>query len=552
MNFFFEYFYSLPENKTKVPGPQDSKKYNTMQGKRRKDPNAPKKPYSAYFLFAQEVREDVKRENPDERITVISMKIAEKWKGLSEEQKKPFELRAQEDKKRYQAEMAAYTPPDLDDDDVPKNATNVATPVQPSLFFQQGNVKIERAEEDKNNNGKKGTVFMFGHKVDLDADDLSDDDKLYNVEDDSENDDEEDSEEDDDSEEDEKDEDDDDGSGGSESDDESDEEAKPQPKSLPSKELKPPQRARSAFMIFVAQERQNVSRSHPKLSIMEISRKLGCMWKEMSEEDKQVYRKQAEQEVQKYAAAREEFKKQGGELNAKPFTPKAKPAKVAKDVKRKKPKKENKIRPPKTAYFIYSQKNLSRLRNENPDMAFGERLRLLATNWQGLSESEKAEYEREAQQEREAYQKKMAEQEKEAPNANPPQKEAYQKKTNEGKARPVAKWQQKKTKKKQKESDDEEDSDDEKPKKKKQTEKKKKDPNAPKRPATAYIFYSKEKREELKRNNPSLSFTELGKKLGEMWRGASEEEKAPFAAMAEKDKERYKRELAAYESSKEN
>lgn len=57
------------------------------------------------------------------------------------------------------------------------------------------------------------------------------------------------------------------------------------------------------------------------------------------------------------------------------------------------------------------------------------------------------------------------------------------------------------------------------------TEKKKKDPNAPKRGLSAFMFFSNDKREEIKAANPGIAFGQVGKKAGEMWNALSEKEK---------------------------
>jgi hypothetical protein len=68
----------------------------------------------------------------------------------------------------------------------------------------------------------------------------------------------------------------------------------------------------------------------------------------------------------------------------------------------------------------------------------------------------------------------------------------------------------------------------EKPEKK---EKKVKDPNAPKRPLAAYMFFCKEKREEIKKEegNEKLTFGEVGKLLGERWKTVEDDVKAVCA-----------------------
>jgi len=66
---------------------------------------------------------------------------------------------------------------------------------------------------------------------------------------------------------------------------------------------------------------------------------------------------------------------------------------------------------------------------------------------------------------------------------------------------------------------------DEGPKKRKRNAKPK-DPNAPRRPASAYILFQNEVRKELKERYPTLNNSELLVKISEMWKQMSDEEKA--------------------------
>ncbi|KAL2658510.1 hypothetical protein AAZV13_03G028100 [Glycine max] len=89
------------------------------------------------------------------------------------------------------------------------------------------------------------------------------------------------------------------------------------------------------------------------------------------------------------------------------------------------------------------------------------------------------------------------------------------------------------------------DSGDEKEKKK---QKKKKDPNAPKRAMSGFMFFSKLERENLKKTNPGISFTDVGRVLGEKWKKLSAEEKEPYEAKAREDKKRYMDEISGYKN----
>ncbi|KAK1353040.1 hypothetical protein POM88_052878 [Heracleum sosnowskyi] len=66
--------------------------------------------------------------------------------------------------------------------------------------------------------------------------------------------------------------------------------------------------------------------------------------------------------------------------------------------------------------------------------------------------------------------------------------------------------------------------------------KKKKDPNAPKKPLSAFMFFSKAERENVKKTNPGISFTDVGRVLGERWNKMSGEEKDVYEADARQDK----------------
>lgn len=76
--------------------------------------------------------------------------------------------------------------------------------------------------------------------------------------------------------------------------------------------------------------------------------------------------------------------------------------------------------------------------------------------------------------------------------------------------------------------------------------KKEKDPNAPKRALSSFMFFSKEIRSVIREKNPDASFGEIGKLVGDAFKKLSNEEKQKFQIMADKDKERYKEEMANY------
>ncbi|KAL5448602.1 Non-histone chromosomal protein 6 [Paraphaeosphaeria minitans] len=77
-------------------------------GKKKKDPNAPKRGLSAYMFFANDQRDKVREENPGIKFGEVGKMLGEKWKTLSEKQRQPYEAKAATDKKRYEEEKIAY------------------------------------------------------------------------------------------------------------------------------------------------------------------------------------------------------------------------------------------------------------------------------------------------------------------------------------------------------------------------------------------------------------------------------------------------------------
>jgi len=74
----------------------------------------------------------------------------------------------------------------------------------------------------------------------------------------------------------------------------------------------------------------------------------------------------------------------------------------------------------------------------------------------------------------------------------------------------------------------------------------KKDPSAPKRPMSAFLYFSQDKRRQIKQENPSIRNTEVSRILGELWRNASVEEKRPHVDKEKEEREKYKIAIAEW------
>jgi len=78
--------------------------------------------------------------------------------------------------------------------------------------------------------------------------------------------------------------------------------------------------------------------------------------------------------------------------------------------------------------------------------------------------------------------------------------------------------------------------------------KKERDPNKPKRALSAFFYYAKDERPNVRSINPDFSVGEVAKELGRKWNELTETEKAPYEKSAEEDRARYDVEMKAYRS----
>lgn len=74
----------------------------------------------------------------------------------------------------------------------------------------------------------------------------------------------------------------------------------------------------------------------------------------------------------------------------------------------------------------------------------------------------------------------------------------------------------------------------------------KKDPSAPKRPMSAFLYFSLGRRTKIKAENPGLKNTEVSRMLGEMWRNLGDEGRKPYVDKELEEREKYKVAIAEW------
>jgi len=164
-----------------------------------------------------------------------------------------------------------------------------------------------------------------------------------------------------------------------------------------------------------------------------------------------------------------------------------------------------------SAYMFFCQDKRKQVTDENAGIAFSEVGKLLGEMWGKLDDEAKVPYAEQNKKDKERY---------EAEKADFPEP-----------------------------ADDDEDDGGSK-KKKAKTGKAKKDPNAPKNAKTAYMRFCQDERKRLKESSPNLTFSEVGKQMGENWKALSDSEKKPYNDAYQKEKKSVDAAKAKYNAAK--
>ena len=177
--------------------------------------------------------------------------------------------------------------------------------------------------------------------------------------------------------------------------------------------------------------------------------------------------------------------------------------------KKKVLKDENAPKKAKTSYMYFCDEMRSKVRDENPEMKMTEITKILGSRWKELSDEEKAVYVKKASKDKNRFEQERG------LYVRPSDDELVEQKVN------------------------------------KKTSRKKED-GAPKSAICAFFYFSKEKRSELKEENPEMKPSDISKELGRMWNEEFKnvESRKRWIELAENDKKRYISEKEMWDKKK--
>ena len=266
------------------------------------------------------------------------------------------------------------------------------------------------------------------------------------------------------------------------------------------------QKPRSAYFLFLTEERDKLKQEFPELGFVDLAKKTGERWLSLSDEQKAVWLRKADDEKRLYEQAVRD-----AESGPQPQEPKKAAARV---------KKAEDVPPPKrplSAFMFFANEQRPSLARQNPQLSVIDISKSIAERWKDLPEPNRVTYVNQAAEAKEQYERELAayEQRLPTPKAVPETKKkaantARSKKSQQ--ANPVAMGQ-------------------------------------PRKPKSAFLFFFQEQRPLLQQESPQLSLTDVTRTIGDRWNALDASSLRKYQVMAEEARAQYDREMQTYNNA---
>ncbi|CAF1028295.1 unnamed protein product [Adineta steineri] len=143
------------------------KKITKKRERKPKDPLAPKKPLSAYFLFCADERPKVHGSQSGMSVSDVARELGTRWKNAPAELKTKYEQAACEKKNVYQAEMAIYKHQTSTGSSPPETPQTPLTPHDYQSTFSslpiQQSLQLQFDTNDTNDNYSEFDILTNGN-----------------------------------------------------------------------------------------------------------------------------------------------------------------------------------------------------------------------------------------------------------------------------------------------------------------------------------------------------------------------------------------------------
>lgn len=391
--------------------------------KSKKDPNAPKKNLTAFILFQNAMRPEVKKKHPDMSFGDMGTLLGLEWRVLGDKQKQKWTDKAKAEKARYREEKRKYdaerkrqhdvSEAEEEVQEVPPEVAETASkkkakkdPHAPKrnitayIMFQSSRrpeVKVENPDmkfadvarmlgEEWRNLSEKDKK-KWTDKANEDKARYLDEKEKYDAE--------------------------------HKDDEVVVEEVQNPDKKKKRKDPNKPKKALGAYMFFSNWRRAEVVAKNPDASFGEIGTLVGNEWRALSEDDKKKWQDQAAEDKERYIKAMENYHPEETEDE---------------EPDKKKRKKRDPYAPKRamSAYMFFSNSRREELIKKNPDASFGQIGKMTGEEWRKVNEEDKKKWQDMATADKERWEKEKQEYEsKDSSDEAPPVPKSTQKKSSQ-------------------------------------------------------------------------------------------------------------------------
>lgn len=278
--------------------------------------------------------------------------------------------------------------------------------------------------------------------------------------------------------------------------------------------LSHPKKSLTAYTLFVKLKRKELQEKFPDATTPELMKEIGRQWKSIDEKEKAWYQSMALKDKERY-------KKEMDQMN------KLKEFHKIDNCELKRPKKCL------SSYMIFVREMRSRVTQDFPDMNALDVMKEVGRRWQSISAEDKNYYQALADKDKERFKRENQQYMKELEQLDTKMKNSKGKDTGEigGEQEPDEE---------QNISGGNKSNENESKMPLAVSGKKmRRDPSMPKKPLSAYIYFSQEMREQIKKEHPKMPVAQIMKEVSNRWSAMSKKEKEPYIKEAREDKKRY-------------
>eukprot|EP01135_Chromosphaera_perkinsii_P006694 Nk52_evm8s559 gene=Nk52_evmTU8s559 len=285
---------------------------------KKRDPNAPAPARSAYILWANDLRTNLKMRNPQITFAELQRNIGERWKKTSDTEKKKYQQLADADKDRYEKQQAEYFK---------------KYPMMKRLHNEKMKAKMARQKKKEEKVPKK-------MKKDPNA---------------------------------------------------------PKP---------PP---RSGYIMWALMERPKLKEKFPSLNFIDVTKKLAEMWQSLTQKKRESYDKEVIRQKKIYETEYKLYMSGLSEEVKQEMAAQKKAIMKYKKKQRRLKKDPNAPTKPRSAYQMWSEVERKALRSRRPDLAFGDVSKIIGERWRELNPNEKSKWAKQYEKAQAEYRKALAE-----------------------------------------------------------------------------------------------------------------------------------------------